>query len=79
MLGRRREAALGADRDGHRRDAERQQCVAVAGIAGFQHPHAVAGVEQRQERQREARRCPGNHHDPFGVDAGCALGEPAAQ
>jgi hypothetical protein len=76
---RRRPPALGPhrDRDGHH--PEGQEGVAVARIAGLEHPDPVARLEQREERQREARRRPRNDEHPLDVDPLVALGEAPPQ
>ena len=48
--------------------AQRREDVAVAGVAGAGHGHAVARVERREEGQQEAAGAAGGHHDVLGGD-----------
>ncbi len=69
MGGRRCPPALRPDGDGDRFDAQRQQGVAVARIARLEYADASAGLEQREEGERESGRRPRHDEDPIDLDA----------
>ncbi len=60
QLGRGRPTGVGPDGNRHRLDIQRQQCIAVARVAGLEHPDAIAGIERGEEREREPCRGTGD-------------------
>ena len=59
---------VGSDGDRYRSDAEGEECVAIARVAGFDHPDSIARIESRQKSERETSRCAGHDENRTRID-----------
>ena len=67
---------VGPYRDRNGGQAKGNESIAIARVAGFDHPDAGSRLEHRQERQGESGRRAGDDDYPLGFNLLIAFGDP---